>query len=96
MRKLHDELYTGGLLAPFLRYDLPFIPHVGLGFFGNKTYDIANPTDEIPLEQEKYIRAKAEFEDLKLDFWRTIDCLTLVSINSNFTKSHDIIQFRIE
>lgn len=29
--RLHDRLYTG-LLAPYLRLDVPFIPHVTLGY----------------------------------------------------------------
>ncbi len=28
--RLHDELYTG-LMAPHLRLDLPFVPHIGIG-----------------------------------------------------------------
>ncbi|HMA36743.1 MAG TPA: 2'-5' RNA ligase family protein [Chloroflexia bacterium] len=31
--KLHDRLYTG-LLAPHLRLDIPFIPHITVGYAG--------------------------------------------------------------
>src|SRR4051794_36108149 len=30
--ELHDRLYEGPL-APFLRHDIPFVPHVALGHF---------------------------------------------------------------
>ncbi len=32
--KLHDELYNGPL-APYLRQDIPFVPHITLGVFGD-------------------------------------------------------------
>jgi hypothetical protein len=32
---LHDRLYTGPL-APFLRLDIPFTPHIGIGTLGDR------------------------------------------------------------
>jgi hypothetical protein len=32
---LHDRLYTGPL-APFLRLDIPFTPHIGIGTLGSR------------------------------------------------------------
>lgn len=92
--KLHDELYSD-ILAPHLRKDLPFTPHVGLGLFSKEQYDIDNPTDQLSLDEEKYQRAKAEYETMGLDFWRTIDHLTLVKLNSDFSKCWDIFNFKI-
>ena len=94
VKKIHDELYTD-ILAPYLRTDLPYIPHVGLGLFSKEKYDFNNPTAQLTLDKAKYHKAKSEFENLRLDFWRTIDRLTLVEINSDFTKCRDVMEFRI-
>lgn len=94
VRTLHDELYTD-ILIPYLRNDLPYIPHIGLGLFSKEKYDFTNPTAQLSLDKEKYIKAKREFENLILDFWRTIDHLTLVKINTDFTKCQDVMEFRI-
>jgi len=32
--RLHDDLYTG-ILAPFLRRDIPYVPHLTLGAFAD-------------------------------------------------------------
>ena len=34
--QLHDRLYTG-LLAPCLRLDVPFIPHIGIGTLADRS-----------------------------------------------------------
>ena len=34
--RLHDELYTG-VLAPHLRLDLPYLPHIGVATFKDRT-----------------------------------------------------------
>jgi hypothetical protein len=64
--KLHDQLY-GGILSPYLRADLPFYPHIGLGLFSKESYDSNNPTAKLTLDVSKYKRAKKEFEDLRFD-----------------------------
>lgn len=92
--KLHDKLY-GGILSPYLRKDLPYTPHVALGLFSKEKYDVDNPTASLSLDSKKYQKAKAGFKNLILDFWRTIDQLTLVKINSDFTKCRDIMDFKI-
>ena len=93
--KLHDDLYSD-ILAPYLRKDLPYTPHIGLGLFSKEKYDVNNPTAQLSLDENKYQKAKTEFEDLGLDFWRTIDHLTLVKVNSDFTKCWNIMDFRIK
>lgn len=95
VHKLHDDLYTD-ILTPYLRNDLPYNPHIGLGSFSKEMYDFNNPTAPLSLDKEKYIKAKTEFENLGLDFWRTIDRLTLVEINTDFTKCREIMEFRIK
>jgi hypothetical protein len=92
---LHDALYAD-ILSPYLRKDLPYIPHVALGLFSKEGYDVNNPTSQLSLDEEKYLKARKEFEKLKLDFWRKIDQLTLIKINSDFSKCWDIEVFKLK
>lgn len=91
---LHDQLYNG-ILSPFLRKDLPFYPHIGLGLFSREAYDFDDPTAALTLDEKKYNSARQEFEDLEFDIWCTIDKLTLVEINSNYTECVDLNNYLI-
>jgi len=93
--KLHDELYTG-ILSPHLRNDIPFIPHIAMGLFSKEKYDTDNPTFQSTLDERKYQMAISEVEEMQLDFWRTVDCFTLIKINEDFTKRWDIDEFKID
>lgn len=42
MVELHDRFYSGPL-KEFLRADLPFEPHIGIGFFGKGPYNPLEP-----------------------------------------------------
>jgi len=88
---LHDDLYTG-LLQPHLRNDLPFIPHIGLGSFSKEIYDKENPEVNLNLDEMKYKKALKEFEALNFEISFTIDSLTILSINRNFTSANNIIK----
>ena len=90
--KLHDAFYEG-ILKPYLRQDLPFDPHIGLGFFSKEDYDLNNPTAELTLDEDKYEQALKECEAQKFDFWCTIDKLTLVEINADFTQVNDLDEY---
>ena len=92
--ELHDALFEG-LLRPYLREDLPFYPHIGLGVFGNEPYDFKNPTAELTLDEKKYIRARKEFEELGFECWCNVDLLTLVTINSGFTECNNLMDFTL-
>ena len=92
---LHDELY-GGKLKPYLREDLPYSPHIGLGLFSVESYDFHNPTAQLALDENKYISAKAEFEAFNLDLWCTVDSLTMVQVNEEFTECEDLITFSLK
>lgn len=92
--RLHDDLYTG-ILAPHLREDLPYMPHIGLGLFSKEGYDFNDPTAELTLDREKYERARKEFEDMNLDLWFTIDQLTLLRVNAEFTECREIKTFQL-
>lgn len=92
--KLHDELYNG-ILSPFYRKDLPYIPHIGLGLFCKEKYDVNNPSKKLSLDEKAYNHARMEFDNLNLNFWRKIDKLTLVKLNSGFSKCENIMEFKI-
>ena len=91
--KLHDHFYQG-MLAPWLRKELPYIPHLGLGLFSKERYDFNHSTTNLTLDKEKYDLARKEFEALNFDLWCTIDHLTMIRINKTFTKCTDIVHFR--
>jgi hypothetical protein len=92
--KLHDDFYQG-LLGPYLREDLPFFPHIGLGLFSKERYDFNNPTAELRLDEEKYKMAVREFEALGFEIWFTVDRFTLVQINADFTEFHNLKDFNL-
>lgn len=69
MEKMHDDIYKG-ILAPFLRHDISFSPHVTLGVFQQK--------------QEQYIRAEKEAKQQNFSFTETIDHVSLIKGNGIF------------
>lgn len=92
VHKLHKELHTG-LLKPYQRQELPFIPHIAMGFFTKdlltKKYDArANELDQL-----KYEKALLKADQMDLLFRRTMKELILVKLTDNFTKSWDIETF---
>ena len=93
--ELHDKLYTG-ILSPYLREDLPFYPHIALGLFSKEPYDFNHPTAALTLDEEKYNKARQSFEKMGVDLWFTIDKLTLVSVNSDFTECVALRNFAIK
>lgn len=66
--RLHDELYTE-VLAPYLRADIAFVPHVTLGTFGEAA--------------DGCRRALSEAERLNLDYESVVDRLDLLKINDD-------------
>jgi len=74
---LHDELYTG-ILAPYLRRDIEYIPHIGIGLFVRKDagYTALNPKI-IDFDAKLYSQALKEAESLKIDSFDTVDRLVL-------------------
>lgn len=91
---LHDELYQGPL-KPYLREDLPYTPHIGLGLFSEENYDFHNPTSELTLDKDRYAKARKEFESLEFELWCSIDQLTLVRVNDAFSDCEDIFSFKL-
>ncbi len=82
--RLHDEIYSGPL-KPYLREDLPFSPHVGLGLFAAGEYDFANP-EKNQLDNKKYGKAFQEAVAMNLDFWCTVNSFDFIKFNDSFTR----------
>jgi len=74
---LHDELYTG-ILSPYLRRDIEYIPHIGIGLFVRKDagYNALDPKI-VDFDAKLYSQALKEAESLKIDSFDTVDRLVL-------------------
>ena len=66
--RLHAELYTE-VLAPYLRENIAFVPHVTLGAFGENA--------------DLCARVLSEAEGLKLDYPSYVDRLCLLRVNDD-------------
>jgi hypothetical protein len=74
---LHDELYNG-ILSPYLRRDIEYIPHVGVGLFVRKDagYNALDPKI-VDFDAKLYSQALKEVESLRIDSFDTVDRLML-------------------
>lgn len=90
---LHDELYSG-VMASFLRKDLPFMPHVGLGLFTQGEYSVFNP-EAFELNDGQYRKALKEAESMNFNFWERVEGFELISLNNEGTKIEDREEFGI-
>lgn len=90
---LHERLYRDEL-AEYRRLDLPFEPHIGVGFFGNREYDPLDPT-EVDLDLVTYQTAQARAEDLGIDEWRRVDVLTIVQMNEDLDVFETVHEIRL-
>jgi len=88
---LFEAMYTG-LLAPHRRYDIEYIPHIGLGYFGMEPYDPSDPT-AVPLDEARYEEALRKAKAANLDFETQMDRLTLIELNDQFTKTTVVKEF---
>lgn len=77
---LHDELYTD-ILSPYLRRDIEYIPHIGIGLFVRKGagYNVLNPK-KVDFDAKLYFQALEEAESLKIDSFDTVDRLILSKV----------------
>jgi 2'-5' RNA ligase len=94
IHRLYDRFYTG-LLAPYQRRDLPFVPHIGLGLFVEEDYDILDPK-KLTLDENRFKKAFKEAQNLNFDFWRKVDTFTLVTFDEHFTEYRDIREFKLK
>jgi hypothetical protein len=74
---LHDELYTG-ILSPYLRTDIEYIPHIGIGLFVRRDagYKALN-LKIVDFDAKLYSQALKEAESLKIDSLHTVDRLVV-------------------
>jgi hypothetical protein len=77
---LHDELYTG-MLSPYLRRDIEYIPHVGIGLFVRKDagYNVLDP-EKVDFDAKLYSQASREAKSLKISSFDTVDRLFLEKV----------------
>jgi 2'-5' RNA ligase len=78
--ELHRALYAG-ILAEYLRSDLEYVPHLGLGLFlkSGATYSWDAPRED-DFDRARYDRALLEASELKLDGRCCVRTLDLVCI----------------
>ncbi|MEX0917876.1 MAG: 2'-5' RNA ligase family protein [Candidatus Paceibacterota bacterium] len=95
LTQLHDDLYVG-MLQQFLRSDIPFVPHIALGHFAvaDSEYQLKDPT-AVPLDEERYITARAEIEALKLDLVYEVTTTELISVTDDFSQTSSIATFQL-
>jgi hypothetical protein len=91
--QLRNELYAGWL-SPWLREDLEFSPHLGLGLFAEKSYDPLDPK-ALHMDMEKYNEAYRKAIELDFDFRCRVDKLTLIEVNDKATEFKKDIEFII-
>jgi len=77
---LHNELYTG-MLSPYLRREIEYIPHIGIGLFAKKDagYNVLDPK-KVDFDSKLYSQALKEAESLKIDSFDTVDRLFLKKV----------------
>ena len=77
---LHDELYTG-VLSPYLRRDIGYIPHIGIGLFVKKDaeYNVLDPK-KVDFDAKLYSQALKEVESLKISSFDNVDRLFLEKV----------------
>jgi hypothetical protein len=89
--RLHDQIYTG-ILAPHLRTDIAFVPHIALGLFvaDGSRYQYLDP-QQLPLDAARYSEALRKAEDLRLDLKCLVKKLHLLVFPDDFS---DVTQKR--
>jgi hypothetical protein len=77
---LHDELYTG-ILSPYLRRDIEYIPHIGIGLFVRRDagYNVLDPK-KVEFDAKLHSQALKEAESLKISSFDTVDRLFLTRV----------------
>jgi hypothetical protein len=84
---LHDELYTG-ILSLYLRKDIEYIPHIGMGLFVREDaeYNVLDPK-RVDFDAKLYSQALKEAKSLQINSFDTVDRLSLDKIKVRRGKS---------
>jgi 2'-5' RNA ligase len=94
--RLYDDLYQG-ILEPYLRKDIQFIPHLALGLFVKHKADYQyEAPSQLPFDEEAYSSARQEAESMELDYICVFNKLHLLEINDDFTSISLIREFELE
>ncbi|MCP6719648.1 MAG: 2'-5' RNA ligase family protein [Patescibacteria group bacterium] len=90
--KLHDELYTGPLKR-FLREDIEFIPHIGIGeFVKSEEYTVVDPK-EFEIDKEKFDEANKDTMRINFDYWSKIDKIILEKFEDSLNYGSIVKEF---
>jgi len=86
------------MLSPYLRRDIEYIPHIGIGLFVRKGagYDALNPR-KLDFDSELYSRALREAKSLKISCFDTVDRLFLdkVILKADSVKTVSSQEFKL-
>jgi 2'-5' RNA ligase len=84
--RLHTQIYTG-ILQPYLRNDIDFVPHISLGLFVKEgdSYNLKMP-QELDFDERKFNAALQEARDLGLDYMCVFDKLHLVTLTNDYSR----------
>lgn len=88
--RLHNDLYRG-ILEPYRREDIQYVPHIGLGMFAKGDYDPLNPK-KLPLNEELYSQALLEAYRLDVNCTRIVDKLFLVGVEDDLSACKDLCE----
>jgi 2'-5' RNA ligase len=89
---LHDRLY-GGVLHPFLRTDLPFVPHVSVGYVGARDEpNLSDPTGT-RLDEVRYASVWERARRAGLDYTITVTLIELIMVDPTFTSTRPVRSF---
>lgn len=100
--RLHDELYEG-ILAPYLRTDIEYIPHIGLGEFvkegeigllRRKQLHLRDPS-RIAFDETRYKTALKEAQNLNLSYSTKMEKLQMIEIDDAYTTITNIKEFSL-
>lgn len=96
VEQLHDRFYQLAEIKPYLRADIPFVPHIALGQFvlPGSNYDLSNPT-KVPLDQERYAVAKDEIDKMALNYEYTATKIELISVADDFKSTKTVAAFNL-
>jgi 2'-5' RNA ligase len=90
--QLHDALYSG-VMKPYLRVDLPFEPHVALGYFGKNEFDVFARVKHPPLDKPRYDAVLEMAKKMHFDFRSKVDRLTLIQFDNSFKHCENLRDF---
>lgn len=89
---LNDVLYTG-ILSPFARTDPPYVPHVGLGYFGQEAeaheFLVLRPR---AFDASRFDRALREAQALNLDYAGPVEGVQVLGLDDELTHVTDLVE----